>query len=253
MTLSAPEILDLETISARAWPAARTMGLGGWRLHASAGFSGRTNACWPLGDPELALDDAIARAEAWYESHGLPSLYKIVDAACAPPGLPERLAARRYRSHTETIMMTGPVAGLGDPAVILGDVVEPDFAAVFAATAHGPGDARERLETLERVPRPRAFARLYAEGSPAAIGAGAAEGDWAGVFAMRTDPRFRRQGLARRILASLMAFAAGAGANRAWLQVEAVNTGAIALYQAAGFREAYRYQYWSRPASGAPS
>jgi GNAT superfamily N-acetyltransferase len=246
VTLSAPEILALETVSARAWPAARQTALGGWRLNASAGFSGRINACWPLGDPGCDLGAAIARSEAWYEGHALPSLFKIVEAACAPPTLPERLADLGYRPHTETIMMTGPAAGPGDPSVTIGEIVDPDFAAVFAATAHGPGDARERLETLERVPRPRAFARLNAEGSPAAIGACAAAGDWVGVFAMRTDPRFRRQGLARRILASLMAFAAEARASRAWLQVEAVNTGAIALYQAAGFTEAYRYRYWEK-------
>ena len=246
MTLSAPEIQALEAISARAWPAARSTGLGGWRLHASAGFSGRINACWPLGDPGDELDGAIARVESWYESHALPPLFKIVDAACVPPTLPERLVALGYRPHTETIMMIGPTVGSPAPGVVVGEVVDDDFAAVFAATAHGAGDARERLETLERVPRPRAFARLDATGSPAAIGACAAEGDWAGVFAMRTDPRFRRQGLARRILASLTAFAASAGAARAWLQVEAVNTGAIALYQGAGFTEAYRYRYWEK-------
>ena len=244
--MAATEILALESVSARAWPAARAMGLGGWRLHASAGFSGRINACWPLGDPGIDLDDAIAHTETWYEGHALPSLFKIVDAACLPAILPERLAVLGYRPHTETIMMIGPAAGPPDRAVVVDETVEADFAAVFAATAYGPGDARERLETLERVPRPRAFARLDAAGSPAAIGACAAEDDWAGVFAMRTDPRFRRQGLARRILASLMAFAAGAGASRAWLQVEAVNTGAIALYRAAGFTEAYRYRYWER-------
>ncbi len=241
-----PEILALETVSARAWPAARATGLGGWRLHASAGFSGRINACWPLGDPGADLDDAIAQVESWYERHGLPSLFKIVDAACVPATLPATLASMGYRPHTETIMMIGPVAGPPDPAVVVGDIVDPDFAAVFAATADGPGDARERLETLGRVPRPRAFARLDAAGSPAAIGACAAEDEWAGVFAMRTDPRHRRQGLARRILGSLMGFAAGAGATRAWLQVEAVNAGAIALYEAAGFSEAYRYRYWER-------
>ena len=244
--LAASEILLLEAVSARAWPAARTTGLGGWRLHASAGFSGRINACWPLGDPGDELDGAIAQVESWYEGHALPSLFKVVDAACVPPTLPERLAALGYRSHTETIMMTGPTAASPVPGVVVGEGVDDEFAAVFAATADGPGDARERLETLERVPRPRAFARLDVAGSPAAIGACAAEGDWAGVFAMRTDPRFRRQGLARAILASLMAFAAGAGAGRAWLQVEAVNAGAVALYQAAGFTEAYRYRYWEK-------
>lgn len=248
MTLSVSEILALETVSARAWPAARATARGGWRLYASAGFSGRINACWPLGDPGVDLDAAIAEAEAWYQAHALPSLFKIVDGACAPARLPERLAAVGYRPHTETVMMTGPAGDRADPSVVVGEIVDADFAAVFAATAHGPGDARERLETLERVPTPRAFARLDAHGSPAAIGASAAEDDWAGVFAMRTDPRFRRQGLARRILRSLMAFAAAAGATRAWLQVEAVNTGAIALYEAAGFTEAYRYRYWERTA-----
>jgi ribosomal protein S18 acetylase RimI-like enzyme len=246
MTLSGADILDLEAISARAWPAAREMGLGGWRLYASAGFSGRINACWPLGEPDGDLDDAITRAEAWYARHALPSLFKIVDGACAPTGLPARLAALGYRPHTETIMMIGPAGGSPDSSVALAEVVDPEFAVVFAATAHGPGDASERLETLARVPRPRAFARVDAAGSPAAIGACAAEGDWAGVFAMRTDPRFRRQGLARRILASLMGFAAAAGARRAWLQVEAENAGAISLYRAAGFAEAYRYRYWQR-------
>jgi GNAT superfamily N-acetyltransferase len=246
VTLSTPEILALETVSARAWPAARETSLGGWRLHASAGFSGRINACWPLGDPGIDLDVAIARAEAWYETGSLPSLFKIVDTACVPATLPKRLADLGYRPHTETIMMTGPAAGPGDPSVTIGEIVDPDFAAVFAATAHGPGDAHERLETLERVPRPRAFARVNADGSPAAIGACAADGDWVGVFAMRTDPRFRRQGHARRILGALTAFAAGAGATWAWLQVEAENAGAIALYQAAGFTEAYRYRYWEK-------
>ena len=246
MILSSAEILDLEAVSTRAWPAAGEARLGGWRLHASAGFSGRINACWPLGDPGSGLDEAIAGAEAWYAGHSLPSLFKIVDAACVPAALPVRLTALGYRPHTETIMMVGPMAAAGDPAVVLGEVVDGDFAAVFGATADGPGDARERLETLARVPTPRAFARLDVDGAPAAIGACAADGDWAGVFAMRTDARFRRQGLARRILASLLGFAADAGARRGWLQVEAENTGAIALYAAAGFEEAYRYRYWRK-------
>jgi N-acetylglutamate synthase len=247
VTLSGPDILSLEAVSARAWPAARQTTLGGWRLHASSGFSGRINACWPLGDPGQELDDAIAGTEAWYAGHNLPSRFKIVDdAANAPATLTARLAELGYRTHTETVMMVGPAAGAPDSAVVLEEALDRRFAAVFAATADGPGDAQERLETLARVPTPRAFARLDAAASPAAIGACAADGDWAGVFAMRTDARFRRQGLASRILSSLMAFAAGAGATRAWLQVEADNAGAIALYRGAGFAEAYRYRYWQR-------
>jgi GNAT superfamily N-acetyltransferase len=246
VTLSAADILALETISARAWPAARRASLGGWRLNAASGHSGRINACWPLEDPGLALDDAIAGVEAWYASQALPSLFKIVETAGIRPALPARLSAIGYRPRTETIMMIGPAGGGSESSVSLSDIVETNFAAVFSAAADSPGDARERLETLSRVPAPRAFALLHRQGEPAAIGACAAEGDWAGVFAMRTDPRFRRQGLARRVLAALMAFAQGAGAVQAWLQVEAENTGAIALYESAGFTEAYRYRYWAK-------
>jgi ribosomal protein S18 acetylase RimI-like enzyme len=84
-------------------------------------------------------------------------------------------------------------------------------------------------------------------GAPAAIGAAAVEGDWVGIFAMRTAPAHRRHGLARRILRALLAWSRTEGASHAWLQVEADNASAISLYVSAGFREAYRYSYWAAP------
>ena len=245
--LSAADIVALENVAARAWPAASIGRLGGWRLYASSGFSGRINACWPLEDPGLPVDEAIAAVEAWYAARGLPPLFKTVEAASLPSGLTARLAERGYRPRTETIMMTGAVRTLdaGMAPRILRDV-DAAFAAVFSATASNPGDAQERLETLARIPAPRAFASLSVDGEAAAIGAYAVEGEHAGVFAMRTDPRFRRRGLARAILSGLLADAAASGARSAWLQVEANNAGAIALYAAAGFSDVYRYRYWTR-------
>ncbi len=246
MSRPAKEIVALEDIAARAWPAARLGRLGGWRLYASSGFSGRINACWPLEDPGFSADEAVDQVEAWYAARGLPPLFKIVEAALAPEGLIVGLTALGYRPRTETIMMTGPTATVADPGIRVVRDVDETFAAVFSATASDPGDCAERLETLTRIPRPRGFARADIGGEPAAIGACATEGEHAGVFAMRTDPRFRRRGLARRVLSALLADAAASGATRAWLQVEADNAGAIALYAAAGFSEAYRYRYWER-------
>jgi GNAT superfamily N-acetyltransferase len=253
MILSAADIVALELISTRAWPAARESGIGGWRLYATSGFSGRINACWPLGEPDLPTAEAVAAAETWYDGQGLAPVFKIVDRAFQPPGLVDHLSSHGYRARTETIMMTGPVGGLGDSAVALGEAVDDGVAAVFAATADSPGDARERLETLARIPGPRAVARLDMGGVPAAIGACAVGDGWAGLFAMRTETAHRRQGLARRVLGALLAWERGAGADRAWLQVEADNAAAISLYAAAGFVEVYRYRYWSRPGSVAPS
>ena len=45
---------------------------------------------------------------------------------------------------------------------------------------------------------------------------------------------------------ALLAEAQDLGAERAWLQVEAENAPAIALYAAEGFEPAYLYRYWTR-------
>ena len=240
------DIAALERIAARAWPAARDGRIGDWRLYASSGYSGRINACWPLGDPGLKIGDAIAAVEAWYAVQSQPPLFKIVDTA-ASSGLIAILGQAGYRPRTETLMMTAPIARGSAGGVRLTVDLDNAFAEVFAAAGPtDPGDASERLEALARVPPPRAFAALEIAGRPAAIGAVAVEGEWAGVFAMRTDPAHRRQGLARRVLAALTGWAAKKGAARAWLQVEAANAAAISLYATAGFEEVYRYRYWER-------
>lgn len=232
--------VELETIASRAWPAAREGAIGGWRLYASAGFSGRINACWPLEDPGLPMAQAVEAVEAWYATQGLPPLFKIVGDGSS---LTNHLETLGYRSRTETLMMLGASRGIVDPEVILTDRVGPSFEAVFLASEADPADARERLDTLARIPQPRIFARF----ADSAIGAAAVEGEWAGVFAMRTAPGARRQGLARRVLASLLGAVHLKGCRRVWLQVEADNRAAVSLYASAGFQEAYRYRYWRRP------
>jgi len=247
MNLSAAEIAVLEGVAARGWPAEREGRIGAWRLHASSGYSGRINACWPLGDPSRDLDAAIDAVEAWYVEQGLPPLFKAIDTAASVNVL-DALAERLYRPRTTTLVMVAPAAACEVTGIRLTSELDDGFAAVFLsagpAGSADPGDARERLATLARVPAPRAFATGSPAGKPIAIGAAAVEGAWAGVFAMRTDPAHRRRGLARRVLAALTSFAAEQRAKRVYLQVEAGNAPAIALYQAAGFVEAYRYRYW---------
>ena len=49
------------------------------------------------------------------------------------------------------------------------------------------------------------------------------------------------------MLAGLAAEALARGVDRAFLQVEEKNTPARALYRRAGFEQAWRYFYWSKP------
>lgn len=241
--------LVLEPIADRAWPARERSALGGWRLNAADGWSMRTNACWPLGEPDRDVEAAIDATEAWFQARNLPPRFKLTDGAVKPDDLPDRLARRGYVDCKKTLVMIGSAVGRPDPSIGLSETPDASFEAVFTASAGGNlADARERLETLARLPPPARFARLDIDGAPAALGACAVEGEWAGVFGMRTMAEHRRKGLARRILGSVLCEAALLGARRAYLQVEADNASAVALYAAEGFSPAYAYRYWVRPA-----
>jgi ribosomal protein S18 acetylase RimI-like enzyme len=234
----------LERIADRAWPAQQRGRLGEWLLNASAGFSGRINACWPLGSPGVPVAAALDVVEAWYAARGLPPLFKPV-VGLADPAFLKELERRGYASRTETLMMTGTLDGWSGEAVVTGD---PDdgFRQVFEAAQGDPADATERMGAFLRIAGPRFFARIDVDGQPAAIGGSAVEGEWAGLFGMRTVPDQRRKGLARQVAGALFAAAQDAGATRGYLQVEANNAAAIALYEGFGFSEAYRYRYWAR-------
>jgi GNAT superfamily N-acetyltransferase len=236
----------LEPLSDDAWPARERARLGGWRLNASSGRSMRINACWPLEPPDRDPEAALDAVEAWFAARGLAPRFKLTDGVFAPGDLPDRLAGRGYAPCKETVVMLGSTGGEGDPDVRVTASPDATFEAVFTATAGDPEDGRERLDALGRIPAPARFARLDIDGAPAAIGASAIGGGFAGVFGMRTTPDHRRKGLARRVLRGLLAEASALSAERAWLQVEADNAPAIALYADEGFEPAYRYRYWTR-------
>ncbi|MEY4256573.1 MAG: hypothetical protein RLZZ141_1800 [Pseudomonadota bacterium] len=248
--MSLPDPQDLEPITARAWPAARQQCLGDWTLYATDGHSMRINSCWVSGEPGLGLRAALDEVEAWYGGQGLSAIFKCAYDAGSDEPLAKALTDRGYVCGKETLVMVGPVAGASvDVDVSVSSDLDDLFGAVFAATATDPADSTERLAALGRIADPRFFARLEVNGQAAAIGASAVEGDWAGIFGMRTAPNHRRQGYAARILATLLAKARQAGATKAYLQVEAANVGAIPIYQRAGFELAYRYYYWTRLAA----
>jgi ribosomal protein S18 acetylase RimI-like enzyme len=87
------------------------------------------------------------------------------------------------------------------------------------------------------------WAIAFVEGRPAAVGVVAIERGWAGLLGIYVVASGRRRGLARQISNSLMAYAQGRGARRAWLQVEQMNAAALPLYAALGFRTAYAYHH----------
>ena len=73
-----------------------TARLGGWRLRAGAGFTGRANSVLPLGDPGLPLDDAIAHVHAVVRATRHPA---PVPAAPADHRSADRRARRTGVEH----------------------------------------------------------------------------------------------------------------------------------------------------------
>jgi N-acetylglutamate synthase len=244
--MSDPKVI--EPIAARGWPAAERAEMGGWRLYASRGCSGRINTCWQHGAPGRPTIEAIEAVETWYAARGFPARFKIIETDAAGAALVELLAPRGYRSHTPTLTMTGPLHGEPDRQILIGDEIGGGFCRVFGDGAFGDGrDAGERLEALARIPKPRGYALAVIDGAPAAVGTCAIEGEWTGVLGMRTLADFRRLGLGRRVFRALAAYAIAAGASRGYLQVDADNARAIALYESEGYAPAYLYRYWELP------
>jgi GNAT superfamily N-acetyltransferase len=82
---------------------------------------------------------------------------------------------------------------------------------------------------------------------------GAAEGyaayadDWVGLRGIEVAPLHRRQGLARTVMAALLAWSAELGATTAYLQVLGDNSPALALYESLGFTTHHQYAYLTPP------
>lgn len=245
MTWSA---LEIERRTVETWRAAKTHEEDGWLYLASSGVTGRVNAVWPLAYAGADLDTAIARAEAWFAANGLPARFKITDGACAPPHLPQALQARGYVSVTPTAVMLKPLAAAAQSAagVELHTTMPPVFDAVIEATSASAEEIDERRSIALRAPQPAAFAVLAGESGSDAIGMSAVAGDLAGIFLMRTRPQARRKGAARIILRTLLSWAESAGARGAFLQVEADNAPAIALYESEGFATLTHYRFWKK-------
>lgn len=242
-----PTPLDIERATIAAWPAALTEERDGWFYLAAGGVTGRVNAAWPLdwrgGDIEAAIDDV----EAWYAARDLPPRFKLTDGAFAPHDLPKHLARRGYEAVAPTLVMTKTLTEAGDPPhdVALTAAMSATFEQALREASRDTDEFDERRAIALRAPQPAAFATIGDERAQA-IGMSALAGDMAGIFLMRTVAEARRQGHARRILAALLHWASSAGAGRAFLQVDADNTPAIALYEAFGFTTLTTYRFWRK-------
>lgn len=246
MTPQDIESLERATVAAVS-PQAQEE-IAGWLLPFDTGTVGRAKSAVPLAHvtPDAAVLQAV---EARYAERGLPVMWRLPDIA-AFDSFGDLLRARGYAAGKPTHVQTAAAARVMQvsPGPFADALPRPDaaWAAVFTGEGFDPVDGASRVATLSRAPG-ALFARVREGEATVAAGMGGFSHGWASVHGMRTALHCRGRGLAGRVLATIAHAARQRGIERIFLQVEAANAPALALYRRAGFETAWTYSYWKRP------
>ena len=229
---------ELSRITSRGWPAIISEPLGAWELRTSGGFTGRANSVAVHGDPGLPFEDALAAVVEFYDAHDATPTAQVV------------IGSVHERAFLDAGW--GPGTGSRPGAIVqvtdLADEHQADPEARVAPTAdeswlqlYPRAEDRAVARAVLEGPRTVGFVTI---GDPAvAIGRVVVTGEWAGVAAVEVVVERRREGFARRIVNTSLAWATERGADKAYLQTMRDNTAALALYAPYGFVDHHEYRY----------
>jgi len=219
----------------------------GWLLRFSPGKAKRARSINPVYPSRLPLGAKVIHCERIYGERGLPAIFRI-SMLTQPAELDGLLEMRGYERFDLTDVQSAAIY----PAVLAGpEVQHPRLEAWFDMV----GDLRgspvpqrgahlARLASLPLEMRPVA---IVESGVAMATGLGILEDGHVGLFDVVTRKEARRRGFGRTIVAALLRWGWERGARFSYLQVDAGNAPALALYGRFGFKQAYRYWYRGRP------
>jgi ribosomal protein S18 acetylase RimI-like enzyme len=235
------------------WPALREVVFDGWLIRLADGYTRRTNSVNLLAAGALPLDHKIRYCETVYAAQGQPAIFCI--PTHADPALSRALDRRGYGPPEDESCVLFMDFAEASPAPAGDAVLEEGFPGEAwlstLARLHRQSEAAQGIHRriLKSLAVPSVFAAV--RGNDARLGAlayGAVHDGLVCVNSVVTDPAFRRQGLGRKAVSAVLAWAKERqGATGTCLAVVADNTPAIALYRSMGFRrEVYRYHYRRR-------
>lgn len=230
--------------------------LDGWLIRTCPVKAKRSRCIYPLAPGRLSLLDRLERAREIYRAAGLPLVLRLTPLVPAErPGASlddelDRLGLARIDDTRVMIHANLAAADLGD-ALFTNDAccIQPCDPASFAeligelrgtpAPQRAAHTRRLRLAPVRHV----ALTLRDASGDLLACGQYARDGRSVGLFDVAVPVQRRGQGWARRLCATLLAQARDDGARLAYLQVEADNAPARAVYHRLGFADGYGYHY----------
>jgi N-acetylglutamate synthase len=251
-------MIELERSAAAHWRGTEEQWLGEWLLRAADGFTGRANSALALGDPGVPLDAALDYVTGWYRARGLPAMIAVplplaADGRDGQDGLDAELTERGWaaRPGPAFVMVADlPLAATGSGLPAEAEVAaeaDPDAAWLaryhYRGTDTQPPVMREVLTSAQD----QAFVSIRTGSEVLAIARLSIADGWAGLTAVEVNPGHRRAGLGLAITAAACAEAVRRDVGRVFLQVEAGNAAARALYERCGFRYSHRYHYRMAP------
>ena len=246
--LDAADIEAIERATLQAVAPEVIHELPGWLLPMDRGTVGRARSAVPLHHgqhaPEL-LTTLLAR----YAALGFEPRLRLPDLPSFQPWH-DALTQRGWQRKQPTLTMTGQVQPLlklcAGPPAELDRQPDAGWMAMFLAEGLDPADGASRSRSLSRATG-NLYASVRERGQTVVCGAASLSHGWLGVHGMRTAAARRGEGMAGRVLQAMAAEAAHRGLPGVFLQVDASNLPALALYRRAGFTVAWPYAYWHPP------
>lgn len=249
MTLNVFDIEAIERATVAAVSPDLTEELDGWLLPFAEGTVKRAKSAVPLHRSEVDAA-TLDRIEDRFGSRRVVPALRLADAACFE-GLRAELARRHYVADSPTCVQIGSAQRMrqllaaGELVADVDDAPDDAWAALFLGEGFDPVDGAHRVRMLSRA-KGTLYASVREGGRTVAAGAMAFGHGWASVHGMRTEQAQRGRGLAGRVLAGLAQAALAQGFERVFLQVDAANPAALALYRRAGFETRWQYTYWTK-------
>lgn len=232
----------------------------GWLLRFNPGSARRARCINALAPGRQTLADKLRYAQTVFDAAGLPLVIRITPYT-QPATLDADLAAAGYDRVDDTHVMVctqlpAPTNDVQPVTPPHGTRWQPLNHATYASTVAAlrgstPAHQAAHAERLRLSPVPyQGGALVRNDGTILACGQAALEGDLMGLYDIHTLKDARNQGLGTWLCKYLLSQAAQAGAKIAYLQVDAANLAALAVYQRLGFAFSYGYHYRQPPGGG---
>jgi GNAT superfamily N-acetyltransferase len=230
--------------------------LDGWLVRFSPGKAKRARCVNAVAGGRLSIGHKLARAEAVFAAAQLPMVVRITPFT-RPASLDAELAARGFHAIDDTRVMIAPtLTHLHPPSLPLlpgglnwATLGHAAMAQAVGALRGSPLAQRQaHAERLANAPMPFSALAIKRsdDGTILACGQSATEGDLVGVYDLFVAEPMRGHGLAAALCTRLLTDARKAGVRSAYLQVDADNRAARAVYFKLGFIDGYGYHYRTR-------